>query len=194
MWYCLFSELDILLKAMIDSIILLLLVIIFLLTRVIVLTVDRRRKLERNVKYYQIGLNSGLEFSFPYSHALISRTQAEEIRKILKWPKGVRFYFGDVLSLLPTTLTPPEKFCEEIDKDDFKPREYTLTFDSHLRPYYTLTGWEGVEDTLPYSEYGDNEWFKNEGWKSTRPKTPENIGDCYVSLVKFLVENKFVKV
>lgn len=177
-----------------DFIILILLLIILLLSRRIYGGVRIKGRIGRYIKHFQTINNPGLEFSFPYNSSIFSKTQKIEIRKVLKWPKSMEFELEDIISLLPKEITPPIELRDLFDKEDFKPRKYYLNFDSDLKPYYYLWGFEGVDDTLPYSEYGNDDWFRENGWERTRPKTPEDLGECYVRVIKFLVDYKFVKV
>lgn len=99
----------------------------------------------------------------------------------------------DFLHLLPETITPGKDLMSE-GEEDYGEKEYHLVFDQSLRPRYVRFGYEGEEDSLPYSEYGDDKWWWEQGWKQTRPKTPEIATDATITTIRFLIEYGFIKI
>lgn len=138
-------------------------------------------------------LNPGLEFNFTSLPVFLRPDQKRRISEKLGWPMDYMYSLRDVLALLPEKITPGPELRREFEDQE---KAYQLIFDSHLRPEYALWGWEGKDDSLPYSELGDDDWFNDPeygGWKHTRTKTPEDVGECYVQMIEFLVDNNLIK-
>lgn len=143
--------------------------------------------------------NPDLVFNFSGLPVEISKKHRLRICKVMGWSERTVFTLRDIIALFPETIMVPEELQNNymtLDGES-KPIKYTLGFDSKLRPEYTKWGWEGADDTLPYSEYGDNEWFndpENGGWKYARMKKPEDIVECYVEVLEMLVTYKLIKI
>lgn len=139
--------------------------------------------------------NPAYKFPIQYSECLEFNTQQAKVLGLIlniRQENITGREIFDFLSLLPQTITPGAELMMEGEEEKGN-SQYHLVYDSFLRPRYVRYGYEGEEDSLPYSEYGDDKWWWEEGWKQTRPKLPETTTDAVVQMIRFLIEFGFIK-